>query len=322
MFRVYIYSLSLLTIAFFTPSFVLQAKAGQINGNDVVINGESFFAASNIRSELTRLARRDGYINQNESFRQIAVSGASISQILGFYNSCNPKPKYLITDGGGIDMMGDCGSNPTKDCSVIQSALNTMQQYITSMRENGTKKFLYMRYPDPQGGFYANLKANHDVFMPEVEKLCKASSDPECLWVDLRPVWEGHYSEYTSDGIHCTNAGGTATAEAFWKAIKESNFFDLEVPVTYHITKSTPTPILSHITGNRNLVVTTELDKPSKVSLQILTISGRSVLTAEQQSTGSGLQRIIFPLGTITPGTYICNARAGQNNSGTILLVP
>jgi poly(3-hydroxybutyrate) depolymerase len=94
------------------------------------------------------------------------------------------------------------------------------------MAAGGTKKFLYMRYPGPQGSNWATLKANLDVLMPEVEKICEASTDPKCLWVDLRPVWEGHYSQYTSDGIHCTSSGGTATAEALWKAIKESNFFD------------------------------------------------------------------------------------------------
>ncbi len=189
----------------------------RIRASDVVVNGESFFAMSNITSELSRLARRDGYIGENESFREIAVSGSNISQIMNYYQNCNPKPLYLISDGGGIDLLMG---------GTIQSTLNTLRQYIGAMKRGGTKKFLWMRYPDPQGPFWAGLKAKHDVYNPEAERLCRASTDPKCLWVDLRPVWNGH-SEYTTDGIHASNAGGTASAEAFWAAMKRNNFFDL-----------------------------------------------------------------------------------------------
>src|SRR6185369_840309 len=81
-----------------------------IKGDDCVINGESFFAASNIKDELSRLAKADGMLAASENFKQIAVSGAPISSILGFYKSCNPKPTYLISDGAGIDLFanGNC----------------------------------------------------------------------------------------------------------------------------------------------------------------------------------------------------------------------
>ena len=36
------------------------AQTTKINANDLVCNGESFFELSNIRDELTRLARADG----------------------------------------------------------------------------------------------------------------------------------------------------------------------------------------------------------------------------------------------------------------------
>src|SRR5690606_25608671 len=108
-----------------------------------------FFAMSNITSELTRLARQDGYINANESFRQVAVSGAGITPILNQYKNANPKPVYLLTDGGGIDMMQSCGGAPTLDCTVIKNTLNTVKQYFGEMRTGGTKKVIWMRYPDP-----------------------------------------------------------------------------------------------------------------------------------------------------------------------------
>jgi hypothetical protein len=197
-----------------------------VNANDVVINGESFFAASNIRDELTRLARRDSVIGSTETFRQVAVSGALISQILGYYRNTVPKPTYVISDGGGNDLMGSCPGN-VATCPTVANTFATVKAYFDTMAVNGTKKVLWMRYPDPQGSNWATLKANQDLFNPLVKTLCDTITLPKCLWIDLRPVWEGNYAQYTSDGIHATNAGGTATAEAFWRVMMDSNFFDL-----------------------------------------------------------------------------------------------
>lgn len=216
-------TLPLLAVLTIAPTATAQTT---MNANDVVINGESFFAASNIRDELDRLARRDSVIGPAESFRQVAVSGALIAQILGYYRNANPKPTYVISDGGGNDLMGSCPSGDAT-CTTVANTFATVKAYFDTMATNGTKKVLWMRYPDPQGSQWATLKANQDLFNPLVKALCDTITLPKCLWVDLRPVWEGHYAQYTTDGIHATNAGGTATAEAFWKAIVDSNFFDL-----------------------------------------------------------------------------------------------
>ena len=252
-----------------------NAQTVKVKASDVVVNGESFFAASNITAELTRLARADGYIGTSESFRQVAVSGASISAITNQYKNANPKPIYLISDGGGIDMMTSCGGTPTVNCAVIKSSLATVQQYFTEMRTGGTKKVLWMRYPDPLGANWATLKANHDVYNPEVEKICKASTEPKCLWVDLRPTWNGH-AEYTNDGIHCTNAGGTATAQAFWKAIKDNDFFNLGAPTPIAGTAGRePSFLRGSAVVNRTLLLSLSADASLPVSLRIRTLSGR-----------------------------------------------
>lgn len=254
-----------------------QAK---ITATELVVNGESFFAASNIRDELNRLARADGTIGANESFRQVAVSGASISAILNQYKGANPKPKYLVTDGGGIDLMTSCGGTPNTNCTVIKNTLATAQQYFNEMKTSGTKAVLWMRYPDPIGTQWATLKANHDVYNPEVEKICKASVEPKCLWVDLRTTWQGK-SNYTTDGIHCTNAGGTATAEAFWAAMKTNNFFNLQVTPVLMASKSAQT-------ASRMRLVKGMLGMPSEPGaglalMRRTTVSGKTlwVKTAE-----------------------------------------
>ncbi len=196
---------------------------GTISGNDLVTNGESFFAASNIASELTRLARADGILGSGESVKDISVSGAPIASILSFYRNVNPKPKYLISDGAGIDLMnGNCSD---ENCSTIQNSKKTLLDYLAAMKEGGTEKLLWMIYPDPQGSNWANLKRNQDIWAQVVPEVMAGITEPEVTLVDLRDVWEGRYNQYTSDGIHCTSQGGTATAEAFWKAIKEANWF-------------------------------------------------------------------------------------------------
>jgi hypothetical protein len=264
--------------AFFSAAIASPVFAQKkITAADVVVNGESFFAASNITAELTRLARQDAYINSSESFRQVAVSGQGISPILNQYKNCNPKPVYLISDGGGIDLMQACGGNPTVDCTVIKNTVNTVKQYFGEMKTSGTKKVLWMRYPDPQGTQWATLKANQDVYNPEVEKICKASTEPECLWVDLRPVWAGKYGQYTQDGIHCTAAGGTATAEAFWKAIKDNDFFDLASTGL----QAMPNPAMSAFRGqaaaNRSQMLYLILPQSAGAATRITTVSGRTV---------------------------------------------
>ncbi|HLP42417.1 MAG TPA: SGNH/GDSL hydrolase family protein [Fibrobacteria bacterium] len=298
----------------------------KVKASDLVVNGESFFAASNITSELTRLARADGYMGNTESFRQIAVSGAVMSGILNQYKNSNPKPIYLISDGGGNDIMGSCGSNPSIECLSIKNALNLVRQYFTQMKTSGTRKVLWMRYPDPIGTQWANLKTNQDLYNPEVEKICKASIEPQCLWVDLRPVWAGKYSQYTSDGIHCTNAGGTATAEAFWKAIKENDFFNLGASTSVAEAGPRGASFLRGTTVvNRSLVLSLTLDQTLPLTLRIRTVSGQTVLDAhsEARSTAvAGLAAAEFPLGTLKPGVYTLDVRAGRFTGSSIFLMP
>ncbi|MBN1575481.1 MAG: hypothetical protein JW913_02960 [Chitinispirillaceae bacterium] len=312
------YFLVLFTSAIMVLGSGMEAQAQEhvtkIKASDLVANGESFFELSNITSELTRLARADGFIGSNESFRQIAKAGYSISQILNLYKNCSPKPVYLVSDGAGIDLMSS---------SNVQSLGNTLKQYLEEMKKGGTKKLLWMTYPDPQGGQWATLKKNQDLWAEAVPPIINGCTDPKTLLVDLRPVWAGHYSQYTSDGIHCTNAGGTATAEAFWKAMKDSNFFDLPVfaqPLA--IARTASSMLIGQFVGNGRVSVSLSLRQPSNVTLQITTISGRSVFTAERQLSIPGLQTVEFPLGAIAQGMYCCEVRAGQLTNQSTVLVP
>lgn len=304
---------SLCALAIAAPS---RAET-KIKGSDVAINGESFFAAANITSELTRLARQDGYIGSSESFRQIAVSGAVMTGILNQYKNCNPKPVYVIGDGGGNDLMGSCGASPTADCAAIKSALNTVKQYFEEMKNDGTKRVIWMRYPDPYGSNWATLKANQDVYNPEVEKICKASVEPKCYWIDMRTTWEGHYAQYTSDGIHPTAAGGTATAEAFWKFAKDNDFFNLS-GTTGIARAEGASPFRGEKVADRSLVLS--LAQAGPVTVRLHALSGRKVLETTAAAGETGVAQI--PLGSLTAGVYRMDLRAGPAKKTCSVFVP
>jgi hypothetical protein len=292
----------------------------KIKANDWVVNGESFFAAANIAAELTRLAKADGYLDASVSVKQIAVSGAVMTGILNQYKSCTPKPTFLFTDGGGNDLMGSCGATATPECAAIKSALNTVKEYFAEMKTGGTKKVIWMRYPDPYGSSWATLKTNQDVYNPEVEKICKASVEPKCLWIDMRTTWQGHYDQYTQDGIHPTTAGGTATAEAFWKFAKDNDFFNLAA-TGVEAGKAPAAGFRGQRIAEGALELSLALDRPAAVSLRLADLSGRIVLSGTTPAE-TGLRTARFPLSGIPSGIYRLDAQAGAAHYRSTVLVP
>ena len=300
------------------------AEVPKIKAADLVCNGESFFAASNICSELTRLARADGVISQGESFRQVAVSGAPLASIIDQYKNCNPKPVYLVSDGAGIDLMGS---------SDMKGLGDKLMQYLEEMRKGGTKKLLWMIYPDPQSPMgSAQLKQGQDLWAEEVPKIMKDVTDPEVTLVDLRETWAGKYSQYTSDGIHCTNAGGTATAEAFWEAMKADDwaFFDTSsdtIPTTVlssgTVFTAAPVPVVARVAGSSAPVLTLSVENPSEIAIRLTTVSGRTILSAARRRIdGSGLQPVTVPLGGVARGMYCCEVRTGHRIHQSKVIVP
>jgi len=287
----------------------------KIKAADLVTNGESFFQASNITDELTRLARADGYIGSSEKFKTISVSGASLGGIINQYKSCNPKPIYLISDGAGIDLMNS---------SDVNSLGNQLKQYLDEMKKGGTKKLLWMIYPDPQTAQWATLKKNQDLWAQKVPPIINGCTDPKTLLIDLRPVWAGHYSQYTQDGIHCLPAGGTATAEAFWKMMKDSSFFDLgQVPVKKNsAVNAAPFAFLGQTVSHNSLTFSLNFAQPTAgIAIRIATVSGRTVVAAANHERFAGHETVTFPSGSIAPGVYCLEVQTGGHSVQAPLLV-
>jgi lysophospholipase L1-like esterase len=322
---------ALVCTCIFSVSMTNAQTTTKVKGSDVVINGDSFFALSGqIKTDLENLARADGYIGSNESFRNAAVSGAVLSGIANQYSNTNPKPVFVIMDGGGNNvLLTTCSTPPTVDCEAIKTAIADVQPLLDKMAAGGTKKVLWMRYAEPGSNQASVIKPKLDLLMTEVEKICSKSTKPKVIWYDLRPIWgnKGIDGTYSSDGLHPTASGAQATADALWKAIKDSSFFDTNTTSISsghlsNIDKSFQSTFLHQIVSNNNLTLSLFLAQPGEVTMRITTFSGRTVVAAAKQEQKTGLQTVQFPLGAIASGLYCLDIRAGRFSERTPLVMP
>lgn len=190
---------------------------GQTKGKDVAVIGDSFIAATHgITKEIEKQATAAGSLPAGEHYVDNSVSGTTLAnnQIPSQYTKAamNGTIKSVLMDGGG----NDCLLNNNGD-----AAYTAAQALFKTMAEKGTEKVLYFFYPDPVGSNYNSLKSCLDALRPKMKALCDGLTAPKCYWLDLRPTWNGH-NEYTSDGIHPTEAGSVATGDVVWEAMKAS----------------------------------------------------------------------------------------------------
>lgn len=306
--------------------FTMYAQKPQLTENDLLCNGESFFEMTDICKELSKLAREDGVLISNKNFNQVAQSGQPISVIRNnFVTKANPKPKYVVTDGGGIDLMFANCQPGDKNCGQIQECKRELLLYIDEMKKAGVKAFLWMGYPEVPN--MQNLTINQAIWTEVTKELIAQTTEPKAIYVDLLPVFEGHYNQYFSnnDYLHPNNTGSRAVAQAFWDAMKANNyaFFDTGA---VSVSEQTVNKVVSnHILGqkmkNDNLYLSLSVDQPSDIKLRLTTASGRSVFTAQKHAAYSGKQDVVFQTGRLASGVYLCEIRTGKQISQSTLLV-
>lgn len=212
------------------------AATTQINGSDVMIIGDSFFALSDeITKALETEARNAGVLGANDRFKDCAVSGATLASG-GFVTDIpqqykngisSGKVKYVIMDGGGNDCM--------RGSSYINDATAAVTSLLKQMKADGVVKVFYLFYPDPNADM-GGLKGKLDALRPVMQStIANLTDKPETIFYDVRPVWDGKLSQYTlPDGIHPTTAGSVATAQAMWAEMQKVNFFGTSTPtITY-----------------------------------------------------------------------------------------
>jgi hypothetical protein len=306
--------------------FTMYAQKPQLTENDLLCNGESFFEMTDICKELSNLAREDGVLISNKNFNQVAQSGQPISVIRNnFVTKANPKPKYVVTDGGGIDLMFANCQPGDKNCGQIQECKRELLLYIDEMKKAGVKAFLWMGYPEVPN--MQNLTINQAIWTEVTKELIAQTTEPKAIYVDLLPVFAGHYNQYFSnnDYLHPNNTGSRAVAQAFWDAMKANNyaFFDTGA---VSVSEQTVNKVVSnHILGqkmkNDNLYLSLSVDQPSDIKLRLTTASGRSVFTAQKHAAVSGKQDVVFHTGRLASGVYLCEIRTGKQISQSTLLV-
>lgn len=192
-----------------------ECVKGQTRGNQVVVIGESFIAATHgITQQIEKRARENGSLAEGDHYIDNSVSGTTLAndQIPSQYRraAANGMIKYVLMDGGG----NDCLLRGDGD-----GALAAAKSLFETMAKDNVEKVVYFFYPDPIGNQFASLKSCLDALRPKMKELCEGLTSPKCYWLDLRPVWNGH-NEYTQDGIHPTAAGSIATGDAIWEVMK------------------------------------------------------------------------------------------------------
>lgn len=186
---------------------------GQTQGKNVAVCGESFIAiAHGLTKDLEALATAAGSLPSGQHYDDESVSGTWMSSgsnsIPDQYKKAQAANdiKYVVMDGGGNDCMNGGTGDP-----IITAATALFKQMAT----DGVLKVVYFFMPDPVGSNWATLKSCLDVVRPKIQSLCEGLTSPKCYYVDLRQSWNGH-PEYTSDGIHPTAAGDTASSKQIW----------------------------------------------------------------------------------------------------------
>ncbi len=212
----------------------VSAATQKIKGSEVLVIGDSFLAMSHdITKRLEENARKAGVLDTNDRFRDNSVSGTLLNGGSSpnipqqYKNGVNAGTvKYVIMDGGGNDcIMGSVDG--------AASAFNTL---IKEMEKNGLVKLFYLFYPDAQGGLSGTLNPNLNRLRPMIQSTVLSSTTPKGYFFDLRPTFQGKYSQYIlSDGIHPTQAGSYAAADAIWAEMQKVEFFGGTItdPVKY-----------------------------------------------------------------------------------------
>lgn len=194
---------------------------GEVEANDVLVLGDSFLATNHqVTAFLEELAREAGVLKSGDRYRDSSRIVANSLAVTGngvldqYTNAASDAPVQIaLMNGGGADILiGSC-DEIGPDCPVIKDAASAFVTILEAMADDGVLGIVFLGYPDPVP---EAPRAKMNALRPLLESACAESVVP-CHWLDLRPVFEGHYDEYIEgDGLNPTSAGAEATARALW----------------------------------------------------------------------------------------------------------
>jgi len=201
---------------------------GDVSANQLLLIGDSFFAANHqITAYLEGFARDAGVVPTGARYRdssRLTANALANGGIADQYTSAlaEAEVKVVIMNGGGADVL--VGSCDTVDasCPTIAGAAAAARDLLGRMTTDGVVDVVYVFYPDPVKDTTPNLRAKVDALRPLIENACESSA-VRCHFLDLRPTFEGHYTDYIqADGMNPTAAGSQASAQAIWALMQSA----------------------------------------------------------------------------------------------------
>lgn len=208
-----------------SPGEPALCPASDVDANEVLIIGDSFFAATHeITGFLEELARQAGALSTGERYRDasrlidnaLALMGNGIaSQYAGAV--AEGPVRVVIMNGGGADaLLGTCDV-PDASCPVVVQAVAAADELLQTMADDAVSDVVYVAYPDPLDD---ETKVIYDAMRPQLQEVC-AAARTRCHWLDLRPTFEGNYDEYIrAGGLNPTSAGAQAVASEIWDVMQ------------------------------------------------------------------------------------------------------
>jgi hypothetical protein len=210
-----------------SAGFCRDCLHGEVASADVVLLGDVFIAQTHeVTAQLEALAREAGALGADESYRDYSsmtqnalAGGDALLQDRYAEAQAESPARVVIMNGGGSDMLlGSCAIPPTSDCQLIVDVVAAAEELLGRMAQDGVEQVLWFYYPDPVDTV---LGAKLDVLHPLLQATCESSA-VSCHWLDLRPTFEGNFTEYMQTDFVPTSLGAEAAAAAIWASMEQN----------------------------------------------------------------------------------------------------
>ena len=208
------------------PLSSADCQTNRLGASELLVLGDSLIELSGMVGHLDQLGRAEGSLLESESYRDRSSSlnsllGQSSFTISSQYAAAalEGPARIVVMNGGLADMLQEaCSDPPTADCPIVVNTAAGARSLLSSMADDGVEAIVYAFYPDALDN--PGLLARIDVLRPLIETACRTSRAP-CHFLDLRPVFAGHYDDYVGpDGLVFSASGAEATAQAIWALMK------------------------------------------------------------------------------------------------------
>lgn len=204
----------------------VECTPADIAASEVLLLGDSFFASSHeIGEQLVATARSAGALAEDESYRDasrlpdnaLAYMGEGIRDQYEGARDESPVTVVVMNGGGADALWAECEPEGG-ECPELVAAADALRGLFVTMADDGVTDVVFVGYPDP---IPAAARAAVTFLRPLLKDACD-TAPTRCHWLDLLPLFDGHYETYINDGgLDPTLEGATVTAEAIWDLMNQ-----------------------------------------------------------------------------------------------------